>query len=288
VDATKGVYEVCVNGDILDFFESRAPADLALGASYPTADQIDGTDVLLAAWFKPFFRGQIGCGIHPCLLELTREAKSTDAALSPVQPEPPFAIDRDNDRSFRISVRTWDDDFLDADDCDLIPDAWLYRVQSANAERALWKTLKRFPEGAVQHPVFDGEEGVRLDRSDVARISIDVQRVGLNQEIKPNSSFHLIGDFDSDLAGELLPKLAGHLVEIFPAALLAVDETRSFFGVTINAESHEEAEADFEDAVLDFRNAAGLANAPISGYSSGQGTRSVAELWREIEAYRRH
>lgn len=286
VDATKGVYEACVNGDILDFFESRAPADLALGASYQVADQIGGTDVRLAAWFKPFFRGQIGCGIHPCFLELPREATSADVALSPVQPGPPLAIDRDNEGLFRVSIRTWDDDFLDADDCDLMPDAWLYRVQGANAERALRKTLERFPEGAVQHPAFEEEGDVRLDRSDVARISIDVQRVGLDQEIKPNSSFHLIGDFESDLAGEFLPKLAGHLVEIFPVALLAVDETSSFFGVTVNAESHEEAEADFEDAVLDFCSAAGLADSPIRGYSSGQGTRSAADLWREIATYR--
>jgi hypothetical protein len=287
VDATKGVYEVCVNGDILDFFESRAPADLALGARYPAADQVGETDVRLAAWFKPFFRGQIGCGIHPCLLELTSDATSAEAVLSPVQPEPPFTIDRDDEGQFRVSVRTWDDDFLGADDCDLMPDAWLYRVQSTDAERALRKALERFPEGADQHPTFDEVEGVRLDRSDVARISIDIQRVGLDQEIKPDSSFHLIGDFSADLAAELLPKLAGHLVEIFPVALLAVDETSSFFGVTVNAESHEEAEADFEDAVLAFCSVAGLADSPISGFSSGQGTRSAAELWREIETYRR-
>jgi hypothetical protein len=286
VDATKGVYEVCVNGNIPDFFESHAPAYHALAAHYSVKDQIDGTDVRLAQWFKPFFGSQIGGGIHPCFLDTPRTSRSADARLSIVEPERPPEIDRDEEDWFRVCVRTWDDDLLEADEWSRMPVSWLYRVQASNAERAREAVLEQFPAGAEQHPVVDDEE-VRLDRDDIARISIDVQRVNLGQEFKSGTSFHLVGGFGSQLSGDHLPQLAGHLAEIFPAAVVAADEKRSFFfGVNVHAESHEEAEADFEEAILDFCRAVSLEDEPLDGYSSGHGALNVAGLWREIQIYR--
>jgi hypothetical protein len=286
VDATKGVYEVCVNGNIVDFFESHAPADHALAANYSVKDQIDGIEVRLAKWFKPFFGSQIGGGVHPYFLDTPRTSRSEDAELSIVEPEPPPEIDRDKKDWFRVCVRTWDDDLLEADEWSRMPVSWLYRVQASNAEQARKAVLEQFPAGAVQHPVVDDDEKVRLDRDDIARISIDVQRVDLDQEFKSGTSFHLVGAFGSQLTNDHLPQLTGHLAAIFPAAVVAADEKSFFFGVNIHAESHEEAEADFEEAISDFCSAVDLEDEPLDGYSSGHGTLNVTDLWREIQIYR--
>ena len=283
VDATKGVYEACVNGNIPDFFESHAPSHHALAANYSVKDQIGGTDVRLAKWFKPFFGNQIGGGIHPYFLDTPRTSHGADARLSIVEPEPPPEIDRDKEDWFRVCVRTWDDDLLETEEWSRMPVSWLYRVQASNAERARKTVLGQFPAGAVQHPVVDDDEEVRLDRDDIARISIDVQRMDLDQEFKSGTSFHLVGAFGSQLTNDHLPQLAGHLAEIFPAAVVAADEKKNFFfGVNVYAESHEEAEADFEEAIFDFCSAVDLEDEALDGYSSGHGALNVTDLLREI------
>jgi hypothetical protein len=54
----------------------------------------------------------------------------------------------------------------------------------------------------------------------------------------------------------------------------------------VNAESHEEAEADLEDAIRSFANAVGVEDTWTTGSSSGAGARDIDELLGEIQNYR--
>jgi len=284
IDATKGVYEVCVNGDVRDFFESRDAAYHALAATYSVKDRIHGMDLRLARWFKPFFSNQIGGGIHPVFLDPPSRASDEGAPLVVVEPEAPPEIDRQRE-GFRVCVRTWAEP-SDAEEWDPMPAAWLFRVQAPNAEQALSEVLEKFPEGAYEGATLDGDEVFRLGSSEIARMSLDVQRSGLDQESKADASFHLIGELGREKIADHLPQLAGHLAAIFPVAVVAQDDEHVFLGVSVHAESHEEAAADFEDALLDFCNAVGLEEVWLRASSSGQGERNSNGLWREIKIYR--
>ena len=287
IDATKGLYKVCVNDNIHEFFESHSAAYHALAASYSVKDRINGMDVRLAKWFKPFFLNQIGGGIHPDFLDTSNETGDGEATpLVVVEPEAPPQIDRQRDGWFRVCVRTWEDEPPDTEAWDPLPATWLYRIEAPNAEQALNEVLEKFPEGAYQEAAFDSDDVFHLGSSDIARISIDVQRGGLSQERKIDDSFHFVGELERKQIGDHLPRLAGYLAENFPAAVVAQDEEHVFLGVTIRAESHEEAQADFEDALLDFCDAVGLEDVFLSGSSSGQGARNANGLWREILTYR--
>jgi hypothetical protein len=55
------------------------------------------------------------------------------------------------------------------------------------------RALELFPDGAASGVLSDDAEAVSLERNDVARVSIDVQRVVLDQELKSDSQFHVVG-----------------------------------------------------------------------------------------------
>ena len=134
---------------------------------------------------------------------------------------------------------------------------------------------------------IEDDQPARLDRDDLARISIDVQRVNLPQEFSDGRAFHLVGQLQDSLGAEVLGRLAANLEEEFPASVVMTGDDHAFFGVSVNAESHEEAEATFEEFLDAFEVATELEDYPIDGNTSGQGKRSKSELVEEIEAYRR-
>jgi hypothetical protein len=159
-------------------------------------------------------------------------------------------------------------------------------VKAPTADAARESALDQFPDGATQHIVFDDAEEVRLDRDDMARISIDVQRLGLPQSFKQGSVFHIVGEIIESFPDQELPSLAGCLEATFPVAVLARQNGRAFFGVAVNAESYEEAEADFDEVMEGIATALELERDPTGSYSCGRGDRDHAALLSEIGTYR--
>lgn len=287
ISATRGVYEVCEDDDVLDLFEMQEPADAAIALSDPINVQMGKADMRIGKWFEPFHGGGPGYASHPLYTRSPEPAAGGGNGLEIVQPKSvEDAGIAQHDADFRVSVRTWSDDFPERDEFDQMPASWLYYVQAPTADAARESVLDQFPQGAVQHIVFDDAEEVRLDRDDVARISIDVQRLGLPQVFKQGSAFHLIGEIADDFPEQGLATLAGYLDATFPVSVIARRGGGAFFGVTVNAESHEEAEADFSEAMEGIATAIDFDRDPADGYSCGQGTRDSAALLTEIEAYR--
>ncbi len=106
------------------------------------------------------------------------------------------------------------------------------------------------------------------------------------QDLKATSgSFHVVGTL-AGIPDEHLPHLAAHLEATFGASVIARDSESVYFGVSIHAESHEEAESDLDDAMNLFSRALGIEEYPINGCTSGHGARDTSELLVEIHQYR--
>jgi hypothetical protein len=285
-DATKGVHKVCVHEDLGDFFERQAPADVALAVSYSIRAAED-SDIRLTKWFKPFFPGQIGGAVHPWFHEEPwgPQKRNRASRLEAIEPAPPPEVERE-EGSFRVSIRIWHDDFLEGDEMFRTPGTWRYLLPAPSVDAAAKAAAEKFPRGATLYTVYEGDEEIRLDHDDIARLSIDVQRVGLEQDFKEPSYFHIVGTVGGDLPPAELPSLAGYLVDLFPAAVVATAQEEVHFAVSVRAENYEEAEADFDEAVMAFMDAKGFDGDPFIGYSSAPGKRNTEGLWREIVAER--
>jgi hypothetical protein len=72
----------------------------------------------------------------------------------------------------------------------------------------------------------------------------------------------------------------------FSTAVVARDNERKYFAVSVNAESHEEAESDLDDALSLFSSVLGIEDYLIGGCASGAGARDTSELLVEIHQYR--
>ncbi len=138
---------------------------------------------------------------------------------------------------------------LELDEFERMPSSWTYYVSAKTAEEARAAVLRLFPHGATSHSVLEGFDA-SLDGDDVTRISIDVQRVQMPQEAKNGTAFHMVGDLRG-IPTEYLAELAGYLTSTFPAAVIGRDGESVVFGVSVNAENHEEAQTDVEDALND-------------------------------------
>jgi hypothetical protein len=287
VDATKGVYKVCVHEDLGEFFERQTSSDVALAVSYSIRAAED-SDTRLTKWFKPFFPGQIGGAVHPWFHEEPwgLQKRNEASRLEAVEPESPGEVERRAEGGFRVTIRIWHDDFLEGDEMFRMPGTWRYLLSAPSADAAAKAAAKKFPKGATLYTVYEGNEEIRLDHDDIARLSIDVQRVGLEQDFKEPSYFHIVGTMSDDLPSAELPTLAGYLVGLFPAAVVAAAQEEVYFAVSVRAENYEEAEADFDEAVTAFMDAKGLDGDPFTGYSSASGKRNTESLWREIVAER--
>ncbi len=273
LDATKGVYQVCVHGDISAYFEAQTPTDTALSSAYAVPSESEETGSATSDWFRPFFLGQIGCAPHPVYLERPRPMRPREPRVSLIAPEPDSTIEKeDKEKTFRVFVRTWSDDFAERDEFGQLPDHWLDHIQAPTPKGA-WAAI--------------AEEDLDLDRNDLARVSIDIQRAGLPQSFKQHGTpFHIIGSFPIGELDQHLPQLAAHLSTVFPAALLAQDEERALFGITAYAESHDEVEADFQDALDDFVDRVGLEWDFLGDTSCGIGKLETKEMLTEMKSQR--
>lgn len=286
IGATRGVFEVCQDDDILDLFAMEEPADAAVALTDPINIQMGKADMRIAKWFEPFYGGSEGCAPHPLYLEKP-STPSYSRRLEIVAPEPGFKGNGSPyDARFRVSLRMWDDPLPGDDEEEGIPPNWLYYLDAPNADAARAMALDLFPEGATQSTVFDSADEVRIDRDEIARLSIDVQRIGLSQALKGGAAFHVVGDLAEDVPDDQMGRLAGHLTSIFPVALIARDGKDRVFAVTVNAESFEEAEADLFDAMVEFGASIGLEHDLANGLSCGPGKRNKDQLITEIISYR--
>jgi hypothetical protein len=285
VDATKGVYRVCLHGNLSNYFRNQSPSDIALAANY-SIQAVENSNARLNKWFRPFFPGQIGAAVHPWFYEepwgpLKRNRPSD---LELIEPAPaPELPERDREQ-FRVCVRTWDDDFLD-DESSGFPAVWLFYVQARNADTARKEALRQLHDDESERSTTRDSGDERLDRPDISRLSIDVQRVGLAQGFKEGNSFHIVGSLDRGLPNEELPAFAGHLGETFPTVILATEGEGAYFAVTIHAENYEEAEADLEDAMEVFAEKIGFEEFLITSSSSGPGGRNLGDLWQDLLDY---
>jgi hypothetical protein len=280
LDATKGVYELCPHGNLSAYFEAQSPATAALSSTYALPAGGDEAGLATSDWFRPFYPGQIGCAPHPVYLERPRPMQPPEPRVSVVTPEPDSVTEQENDekegeeQTFRVFVRTWSDDFAEREEFEQMPDHWLGYAQAPTPQTA-WAALA-------------DDEDLDLDRDDLARVSIDIQQAGLPQSFKEHGTpFHIVGSFDAGELDQHLPQLAAHLASVFPVALLAQDEEGALFGITAYAESHDEAEADFQDALDDFIGRVGLEWDLLGGTSCGIGKLEAKELLAEMKSDRR-
>jgi hypothetical protein len=65
IEATKRVYDVCEDADILDLFKMDDPAAVAMALSDPTSPSLDKGDMRIPEWFMPFYGGNTGSAPHP-------------------------------------------------------------------------------------------------------------------------------------------------------------------------------------------------------------------------------
>lgn len=86
---------------------------------------------------------------------------------------------------------------------------------------------------------------------------------------------------------EGLGRLAANLKDVFQHAVVMSDGEHVCLGVTVIAESHEEADATLEEFLGAFGAAAGLDDYVMDGSSNGQGIKRHHELIEEIESNRR-
>jgi hypothetical protein len=279
----RSLFELFEDDDVLELFEMKEPADAALAFRSPISRQLGIADQRIEAWFTPF-------GGFPTTGHLSeagdRPRGMSDLPgrlLTAVVPADVTADQRDDPTSFRVCIRVWEDSFPDREPFDRMPDSWVHHVTATTAEQARRRALEMFPDGATSSGIVDKADNASLDRQNVARISVDVQRVALPQYFKAQSQFHIVATVA--LAEERLPLLAGHLSAAFPAAVVAYDSTGSFIGVTVNAESYEEAGADLDDFVQSFAASYEADVDLIREASCGTGGRDVEGLMAEIERY---
>jgi hypothetical protein len=284
INATRGVFEVCQDDDVLDLFEMEEPGDAGIARLDPINIQMGKADMRIASWFDPFYGGSKDCAAHPLYAE--KPARSRDVAnIAIVDPESVLlGTGTPYGARFRVSLRMWDDP--EPGETEVMPSHWLYYLDAPTADAARAMALERFPHGAVQSVAFDAEEEVLMDRDEVARLSIDVQRIGLSQSSKSGPTFHIVGDLDSEVPKAQMGRLAGHLSNVFSNAIVAQDGRHHVFAVTIKAESFEEAEADLFQAMIGFATKLGLDGDLVNGMACGQGDRDHDQLIAEIKIYR--
>jgi hypothetical protein len=286
MDALRGIFDLFEDDDVLALFEMEEPSDAALAGHSWINQQAGVVDQRVESWFRPF-------GPVPETGYLQGErAPSTlvvgEAPLVEVEPGDAPELDRaDGPARFRVMVRLWEDAFLDRDPSSQMPATWIYYVDAASAGSAMEEVRRRFPEGSDDGFGLDLMESATLDRDDLARISVDVQRVGLPQEFSAGRSFHVAGGLNGFDGIEVLGQLAATLTSSFPSAVVMSDGQRAYFAASINAESAEEAEANLEEILAAFADAVDLSDYPVDGSSLSQGERRTGELIAEIESYRR-
>jgi hypothetical protein len=290
LDATKGVYEVCQDDDVLDLFEMEEPADAALATTNPINIMMGKADMRVEEWFQPFYGGNQGFAPHPFYNERAASPPADRRRIEVIAAEldpNTAARAREAKGRFRVCIRIWEDDFMERAETNWLPDTWVYHLDASNVDEARAAALERFPHEASSYPAFDDGEQVLLDKSDLSRISIDVQRVHLAQAQKETSgSFHIVGTL-ANVPNEHLARLAGSLASTFSASIIGRDSECVYFGVNVYAESHEEAEADLDDAIGLFSRALGIEDGYIvNGFTCGQGERDASELLIEIQQYR--
>ena len=122
-----------------------------------------------------------------------------------------------------------------------------------------------------------------LPRSPDSRSTSNVS-VSIKASRRHQWRFHIVGTIE--LGERFLPGLAGWLEAVFPAAVVAQDSFAQYLAVSVNAESHEEADADLDDALRGFAASAGLEDEVIVRRSScAHGARDAAQLPAEIERF---
>jgi hypothetical protein len=290
IGATRGLFEVCEDDDVLDLFSMQEPADAALARENPVNRQMGKADMRIEHWFDPFYGGKEGA-LHPLYLEAEQAPAAPPRAevpLTEVAPGVPLELDiRKSGSEFRVIIRLWEDAFLDRHPADQMPSTWIYELKASSADAALEQARERFPEGATQELDFEQAPATRLDREDLSRVSIVVHRVGLPQEFLDGRSFYVIARLSGVVADDGARNLSATLIDAFPKALVMSDGEKVYCGISLNAESYEEAEANVEDFFSAFADAAGLAEVAMDGSTVGQGERNHHKLIEEIEAYRR-
>jgi hypothetical protein len=224
--ALRGIFDLFQDDDVLDLFDMSEPADAAVAGTSEHHRQLGVVDQRAEAWFRPF------AGVAATGYLAEHRARSTgpadsprlaDAGLTVVGPERDREVTLpDGAGTFRVCVRFWEDDFLERDEFDQMPSTWMYYLAAATADEARATALERFPDAATSGPSV---EDARLDRPDLARLSIDVQRVGLPQQMKTGAAFHIAGALD--MPRRHLVYLAAHLDATFDAAVVAHDAQSS-------------------------------------------------------------
>jgi hypothetical protein len=290
ISATRGVRQVCEDDDILDLFDMQEPADAAVALENPINQMMGKADMRIRNWFEPFF----GAGkevLHPLYLEaeeVSVDTHGTGLPLEEVKPGQPLQMDRSSsDGEFRVIVRHWDDKFVERESWDQMPSTWIYYVDARSADAALEQVREEFPEGAMRDLSMEPAESTKLGRDDLARLSFDVQRVGLPQEFSEGCSFHVVGGVIGAVERESLERLAANLRSVFPHAVVMSDGEHAYLGASVNAETHEEADAAIDEFLGAFGAAAGLEDVMTDGSSIGQGARRPHQLIEEIESFRR-
>jgi hypothetical protein len=172
IDATRGVYEICEDDDVLDLFAMEEPSDAALARFNPINIQAGKADMRVAHWFDPFYGGGQGFAPHPLYGERPASTEPPAEELRVVEPveRPSVSVARNGEKGFRVIIRCWWDDWLELDEFERIPPQWVYYLDSSSAEAAKNEALELFPHGARQQPMFDNEDAMLLASPDMARI----------------------------------------------------------------------------------------------------------------------
>jgi hypothetical protein len=172
----------------------------------------------------------------------------------------------------------------DRHEFDQMPDAWAYYVDAPSAGQALADVLARFPEGASSGTWFSEDEVISVGAEGIAHIAIDVQRVGLDQALKREGGFHIVGSVE--LREDLLPALAAYLDATFPVAVVAQIRDRVLLAISANAGSYQEAELDLEDLLARFAEDHDLEELWLDESSTEIGDRDAETLVLELEGFR--
>ena len=118
IRATRGIYEVCEDDDVLDLFEMQEPADAAIALSNPVNVQLGKADMRIEKWFEPFHGGGPGFASHPLYASSPEPAADRGNGLEVVQPESvEDASIAQRDEDFRVCVRTWRMGTMTASSC---------------------------------------------------------------------------------------------------------------------------------------------------------------------------
>jgi hypothetical protein len=284
--ALRGIFNLFEDDDVLKLFEMDEPSDAALAGHSLINRQMGVVDQRVESWFRPF-----GPVPETGYLEGERTpsiSAKPEAPLVEVEPGESPKLDRaDGPGKFRVIVRLWEDDFLDRHPASQMAATWIYYVDAAGAGGAMEEVRRRFPDGSDDGFALDLIDSATLDREDLARISVDVQRVGLPQEFSAGRSFHVAGELNGIDGIERLGQLAATFADAFPAAVVMSDGQKAYFAVSMNAESHEEADANLDELFAAFGDAVGLDDHPVDGSTLSQGERSSDGLIEDIESYRR-